>query len=301
MCYKAVSLPISHSPVTMWIRDPDAPEVEGRPPKMIEKTYDSYYVDARIARRGRIRAATIPEAHEKGLPIAEELAKEGEAAIKLSPEQRRIHVIAKKALDPFHLAVDEGARRLAEILTQLKGRSFEKVMQVFEAASQNLKLGVETGTIFDEYVHDQEEIRGNSAERTKQIGWPPSFPSTTGCNLDFGNVDLAHLHHCIEGALGFSATGRNGVRQRPRRDLPGNPPPVLAPTASALLATVADNRIPIRSVIFGYPDDLKLRWSMTLFAGVSPADSVFSRVLAQYFGGEPDQRTLEILQQQAST
>ena len=51
--------------------------------------------------------------------------------------------------------------------------------------------------------------------------------------------------------------------------------------------------------IFGYPDDLKLRSSMTLFASVSPADSAFSRVLAQYFGGEPDQRTLELLQQQA--
>ncbi len=52
--------------------------------------------------------------------------------------------------------------------------------------------------------------------------------------------------------------------------------------------------------IFGYPDDLKLRSSLTLFASVSPADSVFSRVLAQYFGGEPDQRTLELLQQKAS-
>ena len=52
--------------------------------------------------------------------------------------------------------------------------------------------------------------------------------------------------------------------------------------------------------IFGYPDDLKLRSSLTLFANVSPADSVFSRVLDRYFGGEPDQRTLELLQQQAS-
>ena len=47
--------------------------------------------------------------------------------------------------------------------------------------------------------------------------------------------------------------------------------------------------------IFGYPDDLKLRSSMTLFASVSSADSAFSGVLAQYFGGEPDQRTLELL------
>jgi uncharacterized protein (DUF1810 family) len=52
--------------------------------------------------------------------------------------------------------------------------------------------------------------------------------------------------------------------------------------------------------IFGHPDDLKLRSSVTLFASASAADSVFSRVLDHYFGGEPDRRTLELLQQQAS-
>ncbi len=46
--------------------------------------------------------------------------------------------------------------------------------------------------------------------------------------------------------------------------------------------------------IFGTPDDLKLRSSMTLFALVSPAGSVFHRVLDKYFGGEPDPRTVEL-------
>lgn len=49
--------------------------------------------------------------------------------------------------------------------------------------------------------------------------------------------------------------------------------------------------------VFGYPDDLKLRSSMTLFASVSPVDSVFSRVLDRYFEGEQDQRTVNILEQ----
>src|SRR5512147_915500 len=51
------------------------------------------------------------------------------------------------------------------------------------------------------------------------------------------------------------------------------------------------------SDIFGFPDDLKLRSSMTLFASVSEPDSVFSRVLGQYFAGQPDSRTLELLKQ----
>jgi len=49
------------------------------------------------------------------------------------------------------------------------------------------------------------------------------------------------------------------------------------------------------SEIFGYPDDLKLRSCMTLFASVSEPESVFSRVLRQYFEGQPDQRTIDLL------
>ena len=47
--------------------------------------------------------------------------------------------------------------------------------------------------------------------------------------------------------------------------------------------------------IFGSPDDLKLRSSMTLFAQVTGADPVFRRVLERYYGGEADARTLELL------
>lgn len=47
--------------------------------------------------------------------------------------------------------------------------------------------------------------------------------------------------------------------------------------------------------IFGSPDDLKLRSSATLFSQVSPADSVFHRILDKYYGSEPDTRTLDLL------
>ena len=44
-----------------------------------------------------------------------------------------------------------------------------------------------------------------------------------------------------------------------------------------------------------YPDDLKLRSSMTLFAAAAPDEPVFSAVLDKFFGGQPDTRTLQIL------
>jgi len=47
--------------------------------------------------------------------------------------------------------------------------------------------------------------------------------------------------------------------------------------------------------IFGSPDDVKLRSSATLFAAISPEDSVFHRILAQYFQGKPDEVTLRLI------
>lgn len=50
------------------------------------------------------------------------------------------------------------------------------------------------------------------------------------------------------------------------------------------------------SEIFGYPDDLKLKSSMTLFAYVADPCSVFSRILDKYFNGERDTLTLQLLE-----
>ena len=47
--------------------------------------------------------------------------------------------------------------------------------------------------------------------------------------------------------------------------------------------------------VMGYPDDLKLRSSMTLFHEVAPETDVFQKVLDKYFEGMPDQRTIELL------
>lgn len=46
--------------------------------------------------------------------------------------------------------------------------------------------------------------------------------------------------------------------------------------------------------IFGSPDDLKLRSSMTLFSLVENTNPVFQAVLAKYYGGSPDPKTLAL-------
>ncbi len=49
------------------------------------------------------------------------------------------------------------------------------------------------------------------------------------------------------------------------------------------------------TVIFGTPDDMKLRSSMTLFAECCPENERFQKVLDKYFDGEKDPRTIEII------
>src|SRR5918993_4615385 len=48
-------------------------------------------------------------------------------------------------------------------------------------------------------------------------------------------------------------------------------------------------------MIFGTPDDMKLRSSMTLFASIPGANPVFQSVLDKFFDGEPDPKTMRIL------
>ncbi len=47
--------------------------------------------------------------------------------------------------------------------------------------------------------------------------------------------------------------------------------------------------------IFGSPDDMKLKSSMTLFGALEDTNPVFQKVLDKYFDGDRDRRTLELI------
>ena len=71
--------------------------------------------------------------------------------------------------------------------------------------------------------------------------------------------------------------------------------PVLGPGLEECCRLV--NLIEGRSLeeIFGYPDDLKFRSSVTLFAQASTGNSVFRKALEKYCEGESDPLTLDRL------
>ena len=96
--------------------------------------------------------------------------------------------------------------------------------------------------------------------------------------------------------LGFSSTSRRYSIKSIEEATAYLHHPVLGPrlveSAQAVLA--AEGRS--ATEIFGSPDDMKLRSSATLFARASAAGSVFDQLLERYFGGEPDDKTLRLLE-----
>ena len=71
--------------------------------------------------------------------------------------------------------------------------------------------------------------------------------------------------------------------------------PVLGPRLLACAAALLSHGGRSASEIFGSPDDLKLRSSLTLFAAVNDEQAVFKQLLEQFYAGQPDPATLERL------
>ena len=94
--------------------------------------------------------------------------------------------------------------------------------------------------------------------------------------------------------LGRSPTAHDSASRRRRG--PGVPGArVLGPGFGS--ARNLSTRIDGRSIeaIFGWPDDLKVRSSMTLFARATDDNDVFRAVLDKYYGGEEDAATVDLL------
>ncbi len=95
--------------------------------------------------------------------------------------------------------------------------------------------------------------------------------------------------------LGVSATSRRYAIKSLSESVAYLRHPVLGPR----LTTCAEAALSIEGrtagEIFGWPDEMKLQSCATLFARMSPAGSVFERLLGKYFQGEYDRKTLHLL------
>jgi uncharacterized protein (DUF1810 family) len=95
--------------------------------------------------------------------------------------------------------------------------------------------------------------------------------------------------------LGLSETSRfYAVKDRAEAEL------YLAhPVLGARLVEISEALLEIEgktaNQIFGSPDDMKLKSSMTLFGALKNTNPVFQSVLDEYFNGTKDLRTLQLI------
>lgn len=73
--------------------------------------------------------------------------------------------------------------------------------------------------------------------------------------------------------------------------------PVLGPRLIECAALVAAIEGRNANQIFGYPDDMKFGSSMTLFSQAAPEEQVFRTCIDKYFGGVPDELTMQRLRE----
>ncbi len=95
--------------------------------------------------------------------------------------------------------------------------------------------------------------------------------------------------------LGFSPTSIHYAIKSPAEAKAYLDHPILGPRLKECVQVLLSVTERTAHEIFGSPDDLKLKSSMTLFAHVTSEGSVFEQVLDKYFGGRRDGKTLELI------
>ena len=99
--------------------------------------------------------------------------------------------------------------------------------------------------------------------------------------------------------LGFSETSRYYAIQDAAEAAEYLKHPVLSKRLFEICQALLEQAGNDANRIFGSPDDVKLKSSMTLFAALPGANSVFQSVLDKFFGGTKDAKTLQLLSKQA--
>ncbi len=95
--------------------------------------------------------------------------------------------------------------------------------------------------------------------------------------------------------LGFSSTSKRYAIKSVEEAKAYLAHPLLGPRLLACAGVVVRTEGRSAHDIFGSPDDMKLKSCATLFASVSPDGSVFDQLLAKYYRGERDPKTLRLL------
>jgi len=98
--------------------------------------------------------------------------------------------------------------------------------------------------------------------------------------------------------LGFSETSKLYAIKNPDEASEFLNHPVLGKSLIDISKVLLDLPSNDAHAVFGSPDDIKLKSSMTLFASLPNTDPVFQSVLEKFFDGRKDDKTLKIISEE---
>ncbi len=158
----SVTIPIYECPVTIELGK-ERPENSAENSKpdgngSERKTYPSFQIvyyegTQRVFRRRN----TLAKAKALAKELAGQLASDGVRSQFLTEQDRRIYVLAQKAVEPFNLEIDQACRHYAELRNRVKGATLEEAIDFHNTFGQRVRHGATTGEVYQEYLQHLEK------------------------------------------------------------------------------------------------------------------------------------------------
>lgn len=158
----SVTIPIYTSPVTIKIgkRRAQNSEVNSRSngDGSERKTYPSFKVvyyegTQRVFRRRN----TLAKAKALARELAGQLASDGVRSEFLTEQDRRIYVLAQKAVQPLGVEIDQACRHYAELRNRVRGATLDEAVDFHNTFGRRVRHGAKTGEIYQEYLEHLEK------------------------------------------------------------------------------------------------------------------------------------------------
>ena len=158
----SVTIPIYASPVTIKLGKKSSQKagVNTKPDDggSDRKTYPSfkivYYEGTRRVFR---RRNTLAKAKALAKELAGQLASDGVRSQYLTEQDRRIYVLAQKAVQPLNLEIDQACRLYAELRNRVKGATLEEAVDFHNTFGQRVRHGATTEEVYQEYLQHLEK------------------------------------------------------------------------------------------------------------------------------------------------
>jgi integrase len=158
----SVTIPIYASPVTVKLGKKSSQKagVDSKPDDGGSdcKTYPSfkivYYEGTRRVFR---RRNTLAKAKALAKELAGQLACDGVRSEYLTEQDRRIYVLAQKAVQPLNLEIDQACRHYADLRNRVKGATLEEAVDFHNTFGQRVRHGATTEEVYQEYLQHLEK------------------------------------------------------------------------------------------------------------------------------------------------